>query len=297
MGGGGRRWGLRGQPQGRAAAAPGSQLQPLSRMAQGRAAAGHHLLAHTGSPGGNRGWGWLKVTKDTVGQPVTSPVTVDPGGEGVLAPKEAGAWRSGPADWAERRASRSDRRGPSRPRLSPSALGRGGRAGGNRELLRAPRLSPSPVHSLASYGDIAGPGRTHHSAQAGLQGGCQIPVPPTPRRPGATLPQNCRVGSVHRCHTQGAPLRPCPPSSTSKPSAGPGAFSSPCCPLSVTALAPGFRCRPPSPATPRAGRGAPSRTLSCWHPHHTRCGEQPLSRREASRTVSPPPGNLRGTWG
>lgn len=149
---------------------------------------------------GNRGWEWLKVTKETVGQPVTSPVTVDPGSEGVLAPKEAGAWQSGPADWAERRASRNDRRGPSRPRLSPSALGRGGRAGRNGELLRAPRLSPSPVHSLASYRDIAGPGRTHHSAQAGLQGGCQIPVPPTPRRPGATLPQNCRVGSgaIHR---------------------------------------------------------------------------------------------------
>lgn len=88
---------------------------------------------------GNRGWEWLKVTKETAGQPVTSPVTVDPGSEGVLAPEEAGAWRSGPADWAERRASRNDRRGPSRPRLSPSALGRDGRAGGNGELLRAPR--------------------------------------------------------------------------------------------------------------------------------------------------------------
>ena len=200
----------------------GAEGAPLSQMAQGQAAAGHHLLAHTGSPGGETEAGNGSRSLRRLGQPVTSPVTVDPGSEGVLAPEEAGAWRSGPADRAERRASRNDRQGPSRPRLSPFALGRGGWAGWNGELLRAPRLSPSPVHSLASYGDIAGPGRTHHSAQTGLQGAARSLCPPPQGDPGPPSP---RTAGLAACI--GAPLRPRPPSSTSKPPAGPRVPASP----------------------------------------------------------------------
>ena len=213
--------GLREQPPGRLPAAPGSQLQPLSRMAQGQASAGHQLLAHSGSPGGETEAGnGSRSLRRLLDQPMTSPVTVDPGSEGILAPKEAGTWRGGPADWAERRAGRNDRPGAGRPCLSPSALEQCGQARGNMELLRAPCLSHPPWYT-AWHPTVTSqtPGRDTTAPRQAF-GGRQILVPPTPRRPGATLPRTAGLAAcigAPRCPTQGAPLRPRPPSSTSKP--------------------------------------------------------------------------------
>ena len=130
----------------------------------------------------------------------------------------------------------------------------------------------------------------------------------SPRRPRATLPQNCRVGSVHRCpsapHTGCSPETPSPQLHLQALLLAPecwlpAAFRSPSCPVSIAALAPGSHSRPPSP---NHSRGWRSRLLPAPCPgilttHTVESSRFPLSLRGAGRTVFPLSGQFARNLG